>query len=442
MEEKQVNRLRLSALFARLSRGRGPIALADQMMVSAANFAGGIVLVRGLGLEEFGKYSIAYSLLLFANALQMSFVASPMLNIGPMLTGEEKERFVNGMLTLQLSASVVLFAVFALVGLVARLFTAFYSVPCILLFACCIGTYQLQDWLRRYYFLVNKGKHALATDFMSYCVQFLLLLALWRMGRLTLLLTFLVMCITSVAAVVMGPVTDRLRPAWGTLGATWKRCRSLSRDLLISSQVRWFGTQGLFLIGAAVLGSAGIGGLRATQSVGGPIYLILMSFENVVPIRLAEELKTTGAAGTYALAKRWIVVSSLLFALAMVPIAVFGKVILKFLYGPALVAFYWPMLLQLATIVITAATMLWFHFYRTVQETRVMLQANGLAAVANLVTVYWFGRLWNASGIVLSILLGQAVIAVFCTLYWARHRTEILDRYPVPNLPMPAESLS
>ena len=81
MEEKQVNRLRLSALFARLSRGRGPIALADQMMVSAANFAGGIVLVRGLGLEEFGKYSIAYSLLLFANALQMSFVASPMLNI-------------------------------------------------------------------------------------------------------------------------------------------------------------------------------------------------------------------------------------------------------------------------------------------------------------------------------------------------------------------------
>jgi O-antigen/teichoic acid export membrane protein len=151
MEEKQVQRLRVPALFARLSRGRGPIALADQMMVSAANFAGGIVLVRGLGLEEFGKYSIAYSLLLFANALQMSFVASPMLNIGPLLQNEEKEHFVNGMLTLQMLASLLLFVVFALVGLVARVFTAFYSVPCILLFACCIGTYQLQDWLRRYY---------------------------------------------------------------------------------------------------------------------------------------------------------------------------------------------------------------------------------------------------------------------------------------------------
>jgi O-antigen/teichoic acid export membrane protein len=441
MEEKQVQRLRVPALFARLSRGRGPIALADQMMVSAANFAGGIVLVRGLGLEEFGKYSIAYSLLLFANALQMSFVASPMLNIGPLLQNEEKEHFVNGMLTLQMLASLLLFVVFALVGLVARVFTAFYSVPCILLFACCIGTYQLQDWLRRYYFLVNKGSHALTTDFISYCVQFLLLLVLWRMGRLSLLLTFLVMCVTSVAAVVMGPLTDRLRPSWGTLGATWKRCRSLSRDLLISSQVRWFGTQGLFLIGAVVLGSAGIGGLRATQSVGGPIYLILMSFENVVPIRMAEELKKSGAQGTYALAQRWIVVSSLLFALALVPIAIFGKPILKFLYGPALVAFYWPMVLQLATIVVTAATMLWFHLYRTVQETPVMLQANGLAALANLLTVYWFGRLWNASGIVISMLLGQVVIALFCMFYWARHRASILERYPAPDVAVSAESL-
>lgn len=442
MDEKEVPKLRLRGLIARLSRGRGPVALADQMMVSAANFAGGVVLVRGLGLEEFGKYSIAYSLLLFANALQMSFVASPMLNIGPLLNGEEKEHFVNGMLTLQLSASVLLFAAFALIGLTARLFTPFYSVPCILLFACCIGTYQLQDWLRRYYFLVNKGRHALVTDFISYCVQFLLLLVLWHMGRLTLQLTFLVMCLTSVAAVAMGPLTDRFRPSRGTLGATWKRCRSLSRDLLISGQVRWFGTQGLFLIGAAVLGSVGIGGLRATQSVGGPIYLILMSFENVVPIRMAEQLKRTGAAGTYAMAKRWIAMSSLLFSVAMVPIAVFGKPILKFLYGPALVAFYWPMLLQLATIVVTAATMLWFHFYRTVQETPVMLQANGLAALANLITVYWFGRLWSASGIVLSILLGQVVIAVFCALYWARNRTEILERYPAPDVAMTAESLS
>jgi O-antigen/teichoic acid export membrane protein len=418
----------------RLSRGRGPIALADQMMVSAANFAGGIVLVRGLGLTEFGKYSIAYSLLLFANALQMSFVASPMMNIGPLLQKEEKAHFVNGMLTLQMLASILLFAVFALVGLAARLFTAFYSVPSILLFSCCIGTYQLQDWLRRYYFLVNKGKHALATDFISYCVQFLLLLLLWRMGRLSLVLTFTVMCVTSVAAVVMGPLTDRLRPSWGTLGATWKRCRVLSRGLLISSQVRWFGTQGLFLIGAVILGSAGIGGIRAAQSVGGPVYLILMSFENFVPIRMAEELAKRGAGGVYALAQRWILGGTLFIVLPMVPIAVFGKTILRVLYGPALVAFYWPLLLQLAVIVVAVATMLWIHFYRCVNETAAILHANGLAALANIMTVYFFARIWNASGVMLSMLLGQVVVVLYCMFYWARRRDSILARHLAPAL--------
>jgi Na+-driven multidrug efflux pump len=99
------------------------------------------------------------------------------------------------------------------------------------------------------------------------------------------------------------------------------------------------------------------------------------------------------------------------------------------------------MVLQLATIVVTAATMLWFHLYRTVQETPVMLQANGLAALANLLTVYWFGRLWNASGIVISMLLGQVVIALFCMFYWARHRASILERYPAPDVAVSAESL-
>ncbi len=437
--EEPVQRSRVSGLAARLSRGRGPIALADQMMVSAANFAGGIVLVRGLGLTEFGKYSIAYSLLLFANALQMSFVASPMLNIGPLLAREEKARFVNGMLTLQILASALLFAVFAAVGLAARLFTSFYSIPCILLFACCIGTYQLQDWLRRYYFLAGKGKHALATDFISYCVQFVLLLLLWRAGRLSLVLTFFVMCATSVAAVAMGPVTDRLRPSWGTLGATWKRCRSLSRDLLISSQVRWFGTQGLFLIGAFVLGSAGIGGLRATQSVGGPIYLILISFENIVPIRLAEELKKSGAAGAHALAQRWIVGATFFLTLATVPIAIFGKTILRVLYGPALEAFYWPLLLQLVSMVVSCAGMLWIHLYRSVHQTAPILHANGLATIANLLTVYWFGHLWGASGIVLSILLGQVVMALYWMLFWARNRLAILACYPSAGAMQPTE---
>src|SRR5580698_4442694 len=213
----------MSALLGRFSRGRSAMALADQVMISGSNFLTNIVLVRGLGLSEYGKYSIAYVLLLYANALQMSFVASPMLSIAPLMSGKEKRQFVSGMLAVQLLASLLVFAVFALAGAPLHIFTTFYSLPCIFAFAFCVGTFQLQDWLRRYYFLYNKGKFAIGSDFISYFVQLVLLFILWRAGHLTLFRTFQVMCITSVAALVMGPITDRLRPEIKHLRETWAR---------------------------------------------------------------------------------------------------------------------------------------------------------------------------------------------------------------------------
>jgi O-antigen/teichoic acid export membrane protein len=410
------------------------MALADQMIVSAANFATGIVLVRGLGLAEFGKYSIAYSLLLCANALQMSFVASPMLSIAPLLPREERQRFVSGMLAMQIVASLLLFALFALVGLVARIFTDFYSLPCILLFACCVGTFQLQDWLRRYYFLANKGKLALANDFISYGGQLVLVFFIWRIGRLNLALTFLAMCATSIAALVMGPVTDRLRPAMDSLNEAWQRCKVLSRGLLVANQVRWFGGQGALLIGAWIVGSKEVGGLRAAQSLAGPMFLVLLSLENIIPIRMGDELKKKGAAGAYEFTRRAILGGTFFFTLVTAPMAIFGKTILRVLYGPALAAFYLPMLLQLAFVVVSVAAFLWFHFYRSVQDSRAIFQANLLSTITSLLTVYLFGRLWSASGIVLSFLLGQFVIIACYTIYWIRNRESIQLRYPARDL--------
>ena len=163
--------MHVSVLLGRFSRGRGAMAIADQMLVSASNFTTGIVLVRGLGLSEFGKYAIAYAFLLYANALQSSFIAYPMLSIAPFLQGREKRQFVNGMLAIQIMASTVLFLTFLLAGAVSHLFTTFYSLPCVLAFACCVGTFQLQDWLRRYYFLYNKGRLAFFCDLISYFGQ-------------------------------------------------------------------------------------------------------------------------------------------------------------------------------------------------------------------------------------------------------------------------------
>lgn len=431
----------VSVLLAKLSRGRGIMALSDQVLISGSNFLTSIVLVRGLGLLEFGKFTIAFVLLLYASALQMSFVASPMMSIAPLMEGTEKRQFVNGMLTIQLLASLLLFAVFALVGAISRLFTTYYSLPCIFAFAFCVGTFQLQDWLRRYYFLYHKGRHAIASDFISYFVQLVMLFVLWRTDRLTLFRTFLVMCITSLAGFAMGPITDRLRPTTEHVRQTWARCKILSRDLLLANQVHWFGVQGVLLIGTGIVGTAAAGGIRATLSLAGPVNMVLSSLENVIPIRVAEEIKRNGAASAHAYLQRAIFSCFVLLSPLLVIVAIFGRSILRLLYGPAMVAFYVPMVLQLVCILVQIAGRPWFFFYRGVQDTSALLRGNLLSALASVSTVYLFGHLWKAPGVVLASIFGQMMIVAYSTLHWMRNREKLLLRYP-KNSTGVAESVS
>src|SRR5580692_9987211 len=98
----------LRSTVAPLFRRRGPAALLDQVLVSACNFLSGVVLVRGLGLETFGKYTIAYAILLYANSLQLSFVSAPMLSITPLLQQPERKAFLEGMYAVQGLSSLIL----------------------------------------------------------------------------------------------------------------------------------------------------------------------------------------------------------------------------------------------------------------------------------------------------------------------------------------------
>jgi O-antigen/teichoic acid export membrane protein len=52
-----------------LVRGRSAQTILDQILVSGSNFITGIILVRSLGLMEFGRFTVAYVILLLANSV-------------------------------------------------------------------------------------------------------------------------------------------------------------------------------------------------------------------------------------------------------------------------------------------------------------------------------------------------------------------------------------
>jgi O-antigen/teichoic acid export membrane protein len=415
-------------LMMRYLRSRGSRALFDQIIVSGTNFVSSIVLVRGLGLKEFGKYALAYVIFLYVNDMQRDPLVVPMMSIGSLLSGSKRKRFADGMLTLQICASGIVFALSMGAGQVLQIFSDFYSLRVICAFSCCLAVYQLQDWVRRYYFFSGNQNLAIVNDVISYGGQLAAFVVLWRIGRLTLFSTYVAMCLTSLAAIIMILFTDRLRPAVALISETWDICRRQSWNMLANTQVRWLGTQGMMFIGNSVVGPSVTGGLWATLNLSGPVNLIMTSLDNFVPLQIGDRLRNGGPQAAFVLIRRSCLTAVPLFAIAMVPVAVFGHQILRFLYGPAMVAFFIPMLLQLTNMMLSVVTRLVSHLYRGLHETRVMLQASILSACAIFASIYPFSRHFGAAGIVTSGLVGQVLIVVYYALYWQTHKSTLLAK--------------
>ena len=144
----------------KFAKGRSAQTIADQILVSASNFLTGIILVRGLGLEVFGKFTIAYVILLLANSIQLSFISSPMITLGSLCTTDDERRmFVRGVYGVQVIFCTI--ATLATVGATVIYMMVDHSgVPphFVIPFALAVAFYLLQDWLRRYYFTIGKAQ--------------------------------------------------------------------------------------------------------------------------------------------------------------------------------------------------------------------------------------------------------------------------------------------
>ena len=93
----------MNAAVAKLFRGRRNQTILDQLIVSGSNFATTILLVRGLGLQEFGIFAIVYALILLANNVQLSFICSPMITLAALSeAGAPRTRYLRGMFGVQI----------------------------------------------------------------------------------------------------------------------------------------------------------------------------------------------------------------------------------------------------------------------------------------------------------------------------------------------------
>lgn len=309
--------------------------MVDQGLVSAGNFATGVIVARAVGEEAFGVYVLATLLLWFAVDVQRGLALQPVAVLGAALDRSAFRRLLTASLPLQLATILTLAGG---VGAVALAWTALR--PYALALAVSTGLFQVQEFCRRVLYARAAMGSAIANNVLKYDVQAALLLALSLAGGLTVERAFWIMALTGILATVHG--FWQLRPFLAPLvvvpGTAAGELLRIGRWSGLTAALAFVanGAYPALVYQLAGNGSAGAG-LAAAAGIGviwqllGPVHLVLRPLENYYLPRSAYALSHGGSAAMRRVLLRGTLLTAppflaYLAALATVPDLVLGRV--------------------------------------------------------------------------------------------------------------------
>ncbi|MGB4782182.1 oligosaccharide flippase family protein, partial [Candidatus Methylomirabilis sp.] len=317
--------------------------LLDQAMVSFTNFATMVLVARHLGIEEFGRFALAWAVLIAVFNLQYSLVLSPLMSIGSKLEAERVPAYFGAVIAQQVALAILSFTLLWFGTTIAAVLLPTWrlgglAVP--LAFASL--TYQFHELFRRYFFTVGRLAVSTTMDFVRCFAQLLLLVWLFKAATLTTGGTLAVIGAAFAIAALLGTYSFG-GITWDptVFRATTRRHWHFSKWLVASALMQWV-TNNIFLVTAgAVLGVAAVGALKAAQSITNAANVLFEAIGNLAPIQAGRSLSAHGIAGLHAYISRltrWGLIATLAIVL---PAAVVPGWILRVIYGQGFGEFGW-----------------------------------------------------------------------------------------------------
>ncbi len=405
------------ALLARHSRVNW--ALADQSLVSGANFFTTIVLVRYLGIDEFGRFTLAWMAVLFASSLQHALVNMPMMSIGPKQAEAEAPQYYGAVFAQQIVFAALSCTLLWLgTSVSGAVFPAWEIEGLALPLAFAAFAFQMQDFLRRYFFTRGRAKAAVATDAISYLGQLLLLVSLLLLLDLRSAGVLWIIGATSAAGAIWA-LFEIERPRWNSavfsrvLARHWR----FARWLTASALMRWMSGNFFVIVAAAVLGSPAAGAMKAAQNIVGALHVLFFGMENVIPIRAAEiHGEQQPGRFTAYIVKVGLGLGAATFAVCAV-LALFSEPILDLLYGHLYVDAVWVLRWLCVAYFISSLSLALRHGLRALERTVHVFASNAIATAASLLVVFPLIEILGIVGAPVGMALVQALI--FAYLVWA-----------------------
>lgn len=296
----------LAALWRKVWARRSQWGLADQVLISGANFMTMVFAGRGLGKTAFGQFALVYNALLLVNLIQVAMVSQPHNVLG---AGRGKGR-AYASYTASTAAEQLLLTLFETgiaLALVALAHARSWQCEALLLaLVPAIAAWSLQEFFRRVLYTEGRLAAAFANDIIAYGLQAAWIVALWWLDLknaaagphwLTGPSALYALAITSAAAAVLGCWQVRQSLAGRINLKIWAENWDFGKWLVGSELLVYFSSLPMYMYLAGwLIGPAASGELKAAQTLFGPTRIISYYFATVLPIQFARQLSKGGDA--------------------------------------------------------------------------------------------------------------------------------------------------
>jgi O-antigen/teichoic acid export membrane protein len=416
-------------------------AVADQALMSASNFATMVLVAHGMGdPAQFGRFTLVYSALLFANIFQVALVTQPHNVLGATRHGGDYRQYTSSALLGQ----VLLIGIEMLPAALAICWAWRFDHPILALVVTlipCIASWQLQEFVRRVMYTEGRHLDVFLNDLISYGGQTAVIALLYLLnqvhfrgseGWMTDVNAMYVLAATSALAAAIGFFQIRKSLSYEFDGSAFRLNWKYGKWLAGSELLTWCSSTHMYLyVAAAWLGTFATGELKAAQVLFGPTRVIAYYLDTVLPIRFARSLGTGGHGAVNSQLRNVLLRVAIFLLLFCGLVAMFAKPLLKLAFGRQyggasmiLVLYSTYALLSYLQLIITAAL-------RARHQTHVIFFAAVCALLVAMPASFVLMPLLQTQGIIIAMIAGVIVSTAISSIACLRTTPGAMDGSPV-----------
>ena len=328
------------------------LVFVNQAIVSSGNFIVTIIILRFLGIEIFGLFSFLWLFLLLINAIQISYIISPMLTNAPKKSASSINSFYGGVFNQQLIFTTIIFFIIYLVLKFFGNYIASYQIEKYYLsFPLLIVVTQLHQFLRRLLFSKKLYLRATLCDFITYFSLISFMIYLKYVNELSLetvvwSFVFAFILGTIINFPIIFSLNYKLTNTFEAIKENWV----IAKWMLLTSLLQWF-SGNLWVVNAGlILGPYMLGVIRACQTLLNISNIIFQSIENIIPRKTSKKFNLGGVKEMKLYLKKFTQKGFIIITLITLLIMIFAKFLLNIFYGVE-IASYYQMLIFISIII-------------------------------------------------------------------------------------------